>query len=885
MEGLKMVTWNAQSIRGKKLEFFDFLVVEGIDVALVSETWLQQSIHFTHADYITYRLDREADAHGGVAVFVRRSLNHELLPAFNTEVIESIGIKIFTANGHFTIISCYFPGSNNSRILRSFRRDLDKLTSNQGNFILAGDFNARHQHWGCVRANRAGPLLFEHMLRSDYSIFFPPSPTYFPSQDGFTPSVLDIILSNSHRGITNIETVDALDSDHVPVYFEVGCEVLTVPAHYIPCYKNANWNQFRRKMNESIDLTGLSASKFQACEQIDEAIDQFTNVIIQADSLAVPRAIPNRFRMLLKEDVRNQIQFRNNRRRSTRNSNDPIIKLAVKAMTKRIKKSIDSYHSESWNSNLQSFTNSDNKFWKLSKLIKNRGKLIPTLKLNGQILTTEQEKADTIANCFQGAHNLTVSQTSCHDEEVDRYIAGLTAEHFLNEDSNSLTKPSEIYAILRLLKNGKAPGLDGINNRHLKNLPRKAIVFLTHIFNNCLRLVYFPKRWKHAKVVAIPKPNKDLTNPGNYRPISLLSSVGKIFERIILNRLNNHTYDNNIIPKEQFGFACGLSTSHQLFRIVEKIRQNLNIGRSTGMLFFDSEKAFDTVWHGGLVFKLHGLDYPRYIQHLTYSFLTGRSFQVFINKTFSTCIDIPAGVPQGSVLSPSLYNIFNHDVPSHEDTDSAFYADDTAIFCSATYPDLIIESLQEHTDALLEYFDDWKIKINSTKTEAIYFTRRRASRFLPETQINVNGSSVPWSSNVKYLGLILDKKLLFKNHIEYILDKSTKLIKIYYPFINRKSRLNRTVKLTLFKTVFRTSMLYGSPAWTGCAASHKRRVQVVQNKILKMILRKPWWYPTDVLHEEAGLSTVVDQTDLIRQKFVGSLRFSQNPLISSLDNT
>jgi Reverse transcriptase (RNA-dependent DNA polymerase)/Endonuclease-reverse transcriptase len=885
MAVLKVVTWNAQSIRDKKLEFFDFLVTEEVDVALVSETWLQPNIHFTHADFMAYRLDREDDYHGGVAIFIRRTLKHELLPAFNTQVIESIGIKISTQSGVMNLVSCYFPGSNNSRVLRSFKHDLETLTSLGGSFLLAGDFNSRHQHWGCVRANRAGPILFNHMLQSDYSIFHPPSPTYFPPQEGYTPSVLDIVISNGLRSITNIETIDALVSDHVPVYFEVGCEVLTVPIHHIPCYKNANWNQYRQILHESTNLEQMSASSFDSTDQIDEAIENLTSQIVYADSVAVPRVQPNRFRMILSDELRELIQFRNNRRRPTRNSSDPIIKLAVKSLNRRIQTAVSSFHSENWNSKLQTFRTSDNKFWKLSKLIKNRGKSIPTLKHNGLTLTTEQEKVDVIAESFKRAHHLTVNQVSRHEEEVESCVRSLSTESFLNDDPSTYTRPSEISAILRLLRNGKAPGLDGINNRHLKNLPRRVIVYLTHIFNNCLRLGYFPKRWKYAKVVAIPKPNKDTTDPTNYRPISLLSALGKIFERIILSRLNDHTIDNNIIPNEQFGFAPGLSTSHQLFRIVTRIRRKLADGQSTGMVFFDSEKAFDSVWHGGLIYKLFGFGYPRYIQHIIYSFLTDRSFQVFINKTFSSQNNIPAGVPQGSVLSPSLYNIFNSDIPAHNETECAFYADDTAIFSSAAFAETVTGSLQQHTDSLMRYFGDWKIKINSSKTEAIYFSRRRAPRFLPDTQISVNGVSVPWASKVKYLGLILDKKLLFDKHIEQILHKNSKLIKMYYPFINRKSRLNKSVKLTLFKTIFRAAMLYASPAWTGCAASHKRRLQVAQNKVLKMILRKPWWFGTNDLHDEAGLTTVVDQTDLIHRNFVTKLRFSQNPLVTSLANS
>jgi Reverse transcriptase (RNA-dependent DNA polymerase) len=117
-------------------------------------------------------------------------------------------------------------------------------------------------------------------------------------------------------------------------------------------------------------------------------------------------------------------------------------------------------------------------------------------------------------------------------------------------------------------------------------------------------------------------------------------------------------------------------------------------------------------------------------------------------------------------LSTIFYNIYNHDIPGYNETESAFFADVTAIYSSDTYADTVVNSLQEHTDSLLQYFNDWKIKINSTKTEAFYFTRRRALRFIPDSTIDVNGLSVPWESQVKYLGLIFDKKLTFRMHIE-----------------------------------------------------------------------------------------------------------------------
>jgi hypothetical protein len=163
------------------------------------------------------------------------------------------------------------------------------------------------------------------------------------------------------------------------------------------------------------------------------------------------------------------------------------------------------------------------------------------------------------------------------------------------------------------------------------------------------------------------------------------------------------------------------------------------------MVFFDLEKAFDTVRHGGLINKLYIREYPRYFQCLIHSFLTERSFQVFLNDTSCDPVGILAGVSQRSVLSPNLYNIFIHDAPTNDGTESAIYADDSDIFSSSIDPTHVIRCLQEHSNALLKYFSSWKIKINSSMTVKIY---------LPGCQMDVNGLNIRWAPKVKYMDLI-----------------------------------------------------------------------------------------------------------------------------------
>ena len=166
-----------------------------------------------------------------------------------------------------------------------------------------------------------------------------------------------------------------------------------------------------------------------------------------------------------------------------------------------------------------------------------------------------------------------------------------------------IIKPKEIYNIIKQLKPSKASGADKINNKIIKNLPKKAVIFLCIIFNCCIRQEYFPSCWKSSLVVPIGKPNKDPFNPKSYRPIHLLNSISKIFEKAILMRINEHIENNNVIPNVQFGFRRGHSTCHQLFRLASEIKDNLYNKKSVGIVSLDIEKAFDTVWHKALLFK------------------------------------------------------------------------------------------------------------------------------------------------------------------------------------------------------------------------------------------------------------------------------------------
>lgn len=201
INGLNIITWNARGIRNKCQELFQFLIRHNVHVCLVSETWLKHNVSIRHNEFYTYRNDRENARGGGVAIMVRKNISHILLPIVNTNLIENIGIKLFTNNGSYNIYSCYFPGgsagSDNNR-KRLFALDVRKLTINRGQkYILGGDFNSRHQMWGCIRANCWGNILHEKLESYEIDIMYPNDHTYVPSSSNRQGSTLDFFF-NEH---------------------------------------------------------------------------------------------------------------------------------------------------------------------------------------------------------------------------------------------------------------------------------------------------------------------------------------------------------------------------------------------------------------------------------------------------------------------------------------------------------------------------------------------------------------------------------------------------------------------------------------------------------------------------------------------------------------
>ena len=286
--------------------------------------------------------------------------------------------------------------------------------------------------------------------------------------------------------------------------------------------------------------------------------------------------------------------------------------------------------------------------------------------------------------------------------------------------------------------------------------------------------------WKLANVTPIFKKG-DKQSTKNYRPISLLPICGKMFEKIIFNNLYPYLNSNNLITKNQSGFRPGDSTTNQLLFLVDEIHQAFEDRNSLEVraVFLDISKAFDKVWHDGLIFKLKQNGISGSLLKLFENYLHNRKQRVVLNGSFSDYSEIESGVPQGSVLGPLLFLIYINDLERNIKSNIKFFADDTMLFSVVKDPVISADDLNHDLAIIYQWAHQWKMEFNPDPTKQateVLFSCKKVSPIHP--QLFFNGTVVKKVNEHKHLGLILDSGLSFKKHLDEKIIKAKKYIGI-----------------------------------------------------------------------------------------------------------
>lgn len=529
--------------------------------------------------------------------------------------------------------------------------------------------------------------------------------------------------------------------------------------------------------------------------------------------------------------------------------------------------------------------NHPNKAWKIARTLRGRSSRIPAFEENDLTIIDDNTKANLLATRFAEAHRTFIREPGTferHDEKITKIAQEIYNLPTMEADV-VLISINEIQACLKSLKPNKAPGPDGITNKLLKSLPFPATVKLTAILNACLLRSYWPNKWKIGKVVAIGKPGKKRSLATSYRPISVINTTSKLFEKIIKDRLAAYAEQNDLLNAEQFGFRAGRSAQQQVLRVIKQIRRQKAARKSTGMVTMDIMKAFDTVWHDGLIAKMSNANVPIHLTKTIQQWLTNRRSYVSVGSATSALHNIPAGTPQGSSLSPLLYSLYVSDIPIPNNCSLAIYADDTAIITQALQGRCIANRLNKGFEVINKFLERWRIKANPTKTEALFapFDGRKCR--LPKTPLALtDDTEIQYADVVRYLGINIDRKLNFRQHVLIAHTKTTAASKAIYALIARSSMLPTKRKRHIYLAILRPIMLYGAEVWKDAAKTNIQKLQVLQSGILKTIYKLPRRYPTDQLHQMANIPLVNDHIQLMHTNMQQRCAMSDAQIVRAL---
>ena len=383
-----------------------------------------------------------------------------------------------------------------------------------------------------------------------------------------------------------------------------------------------------------------------------------------------------------------------------------------------------------------------------------------------------------------------------------------------------------------------SPGHDHISYKLLQNSPPHLIQQLTNLFNASLYLGYIPKSAKTSFITVIPKPHQDHKYPKNYRPLSLTTTIWKILEGIMHSRITHHMEHNKLINTSQFGFRQNHSTTDAIINMIHNIQSNKTKKLKSLGFFADISKAFDKVCIKSLMYKINKLNFPHIITRWIYQFLTNRTSYVKHFGSLSHSFNPLAGIPQGSILGPLLFILYVNDIPTAPFTHSSQFADDTAATSTSLTSKGAASHMQTFINNLTTWADSWKITLHPQKSCLLSYFLSHKDHQPNIIAHNHTGTStiIPYATVHRYLGVLIDHNLTFKQHILHIKRESLKRFYIVCRLYRYSPDINPLIMLHLYKTYIRPLMDYCAPIHLLASVTSSYHLEVLQNRFLRHFL-------------------------------------------------
>ena len=843
---MAILQWNIRGYRANLEELKSIIAEKQVAVACLQEIKTRDGDNLSLKGFDCYKKCHAAangSATGGVAVLVKRGTPHQEVNLRTPLQAVAVTISLHTT---ITICTIYLPPGRNTDELS----DLDNLVSQlPAPYLLLGDFNAHSDLWGDQPLRQDGKIIEEFISNNDLNILNDHSFTYLhPGSGSWSAIDLSLCSPSIYLDFNWCVDKDQHGSDHSPIFLT---HEENPPGNSHPrwVFKRADWERFQSLCEETITEEVIDAP---------DPIEALTEIILQIAAYTIPKSSgSNKYR---KPWFNDECKAAIKKRRATlqrlkKHPTDHNVREHQQACGEA-RRVIKHHQRTSWKdyvSRLKTRTPAKKVWDMVSKISgKFKGHRVHFLQQKDGTMATDMTSiAETLADGF--ASN---SSTSNYTPEFQHYKQQIETKSlkFDSDNQEPYNSPLTMLELWQSLKSSHdtAAGPDDIHYKLLRHLPRPSLSVLLSIFNNIWHGGTFPSSWHQAITIPIAKPGKDPSQPNSYRPIALTSCICKTMERMINGRLVHFLESNGLIPKEQSGFRSQRSTMDHLVSLETYIRDGFARGCHVVSVFFDLEKAYDTAWKHGIMIDLHSLGMRGHLPHFIEKFLSDRSFQVRLGSTLSTAHPQEMGVPQGSVLSVTLFSIKINSIVDTigRDIHKCLYVDDFTISYRSRYMASIERKLQTSLYRLSNWSNKNGFKFSTSKTVCVHFCNQRGLHLDPIIQLN--NTPIPVVDKTKFLGVFFDKKLNFKDHITYLKVKCQAGLQLLRTVSKLSWGADRETLLRLFRSVIRSRLDYGAPVYGSARPSYLLRLKPVQNQALRVCLGAFRTSPIVSLHAEAS---------------------------------
>ena len=795
-KNLNILTTNIRSLTKNSDSLNLFVNGKNFEIICLSETWLKPSIDDSTAlgslasSFRIIRCDRKRKKGGGVAVIYRDFMQLTLIFAETVpNGYELLVVDAQLPDSKIRFIVGYRAPTCEPNLNYQFCKAIGDLNTVEFECIVCGDFNLPQISW-------ATPLLFpdnasKQLENCTLQLGFKQI-IHSPTRLG---NVLDLVFIAQSSVYAREQMHPPIGtSDHNTFTFSLSVRdrfPVQEPSDRLD-YKNANYPAIFNLLT-GIDWHG----QFQKCRSSNEMYEVFVEILQLAIHRYVPAVACSGKEVTYPQYLRNLTQQTQ--------------RLWLKYVTTKTSTDLQKY--KETNSILCK---------KLEKFLRNSEEKFLSNGASKQIyqyVARKTAKKADITIIKDSCGNLHSTSDACAEALAKHFAAVHRGPKITTPDKNSNSLPTMIHSpyftkdsILKaILSCKKTYSLtpDGIPSIFVVNIASLLCAPLEIIFNNSLHSGEIPKSWKHAYITPIPKKNNN-NDVTNFRPISITSIFARIFERLLRRSINLHIFDTKFISNHQHGFVKGKSVETQMLECMEIWTKILDKGGSVDIIYFDFEKAFDKVHHVLLLSKLKSAGLHPKICRWLENYLSRRTFQVKVGNTFSPLHDVENGVPQGSCIAPTLFNIFTHELPDLLAQGGVFcklFADDTKIFREVTETHGKLE-LQAAIDRLSNWAKVWGLPLSVNKTQILHLGNKN-----PRYLYSIDGVPINVAAgSVRDLGFLITPDLSLKPHALKMVQNAN--LKTFNLFKNLKIR-NKFTWLKIYKTYIRPILEFGPTILNG----------------------------------------------------------------------